>query len=488
MKIKFRYRFGAALLALLLLVALLASCNGGDNGGVLPSPVTSLPHPSEVTTPVTTTPVTTAPVTTAPVTTEALPPTAITPPEINPPSDDELYNMVTLVNLDKLSLIQEYYFYYYVGEFREVLECLPEIYDLLRTVDGVGEITDPEVATKLFVNAYAITLGDYYGYYYSPEDMENREDELAGEYVGIGVSVTVNAMGYAEILTVFSSSPAEDAGLLPGDLIVAVEGDDFAGIGYQAAIDRIRGVEGTTVTLTVLRDGQTMDVTMPRRRVVEETVIYRMMEGGIGYIRITSFDDETYNQFVEAHCALETAGATSYVFDVRNNPGGTLTSVLAILEYILPDGVIVRLDYKIDAMDKSYSSIYEYYPEYMLTRPDPEGHEITAPMVVLANDMTASAGELFTSALQDYDAATVVGLTTYGKGIGQTQVKFRDGSGFIFTIFYYAPPISPNFHGVGVVPDLHCTLPEEAENKNIYKLTYEEDTQLQAAVGLLTPQ
>ena len=482
---KFRIRAGAALLALLALLSLLCSCGLFDRGeGEPPSAVTSLPHPSEVTSPPTTAPVTTqAPATTAPPSGGTLPPTPITPP-----TDDELYGMVARVDLDKLSLVQMYYFYYYVGEFREVNECLYEIYELLRTVEGVGEITDPEQATALFIDAYCRTLGDFYGYYYPAEDYDDYVDDMGGEYVGIGVSVTLTEAGYAEILTVFSGSPAEDAGLLPGDLLVEVDGEDFAAVGYQEAINRIRGVEGTLVSVAVLRDGERIAVTMPRRRVVEETVDYRMMNGGIGYIRITSFDAETYTQFVAAHRALDAAGATSYVFDVRNNPGGTLSSVLAILEYILPDGVIVKMNYKQDASDAEFSSIMDYDPGYMVGRDYYGGHEITEPMVVLANGRTASAGELFTSSLMDYGVAEIVGEQTYGKGIGQTAIAFDDGSGFVFTVFYYDPPTSQNYHGVGIAPDHPCTLPEEAEQKNIYKLTYEEDTQLQAAVALLIPQ
>lgn len=476
---KFRYRIGAALLALLLLFSLLVACAPEEDDA--PPPVTSLPHPSDVTAPPTTAPPVTAAPPTSPPATEALPPTLITPP-----TDDELYGMVARVDLEKLSLVQTYYFFHYVGEFREVTECLYEIYELLRTVEGVAEITDPEQATALFIDAYARTLGDYYGYYYPAEDYDDYIDDMGGEYTGIGVSVTLTESGYAEILTVFSSSPAEDAGLLPGDLLVEVEGEDFAAIGYQEAINRIRGIEGTTVCVTVLRDGQRISVTMPRRRVVEETVTYKMLAGGIGYIRITSFDAETYTQFVTAHRALDEAGASSFVFDVRNNPGGTLTSVLAILEYILPDGVIVKMNYKVDENDASFSSIYDYDPTYMSGRTYYENHRITEPMVVLANGRTASAGELFTSSLQDYGVAEVIGERTYGKGIGQTAIGFGDGSGFVFTVFYYDPPTSPNYHGVGIAPDSAVALPEAAEQKNIYKLTYEEDTQLQAAVGALT--
>ena len=243
------------------------------------------------------------------------------------------------------------------------------------------------------------------------------------------------------------------------------------------------------MTVTLERDGARFDATMPRRRVTEETVNYKMLDGGVGYIRITSFDDSTYTQFVEAHRALDAAGADSYVFDVRNNPGGTLTAVVSVLEYILPDGHIVKLNYKNDAYDTLISSIYDFDPAFMADRTYYEGHEITEPMVVLANGNTASAGELFTSSLQDYNVAEVIGEQTFGKGIGQSSFGIgSDGSALVLTIFSYDPPVQPNYQDVGIVPDVAVSLSEEAANKNLYKLTLDEDTQLCAALATLGVQ
>lgn len=407
-----------------------------------------------------------------------------------PLSDDELAAFLSLVDRQKVSRAQLCYFNYYVGEYRSVEECEDEILESIRTMQGIRTVTDVDGATGVYINLYARLQGDNYGYYYPPQDYSDYTEDISGEYVGIGVSVTLDDGGYAEILTVFSSSPAEEAGLLPGDRIVAVEGEDFALIGYQNAIDRIRGEAGTTVSLTVEREGVRSTLSVVRRRVTEETVTYRLMDGDIGYIRITSFDDRTYEQFVAAHRALDGQGAASYVFDVRGNPGGTLTSVVAILEYILPDGDIVHLNYKNDGDDQTIDSIRDLdpYGRYMdgQTRVYYEGHSITAPMVVLANGRTASAGELFTSSLDDYGVATVVGEETFGKGVGQTSLTLgQDGSALVFTVFYYDPPTSPNYDGVGITPDVPSSLSEAAAGKNLYKLTYEEDTQLQAAVGIL---
>ncbi len=300
--------------------------------------------------------------------------------------------------------------------------------------------------------------------------------------------MSVNAAGYAEILNVFPGSPAEEVGILPGDVIVAVEGEDFALIGYQNAVDRIRGAAGTSVGLTLERDGVRLGFSVVRRAVTEVTVDSRMLDGNIGYIRIVSFNERTYEQFVSAHRALDAEGAVAYVFDVRYNPGGTLNSVVAMLEYILPDGPIVHLNYKNDIDDTTIDSIYDINRLYMdgVERVYYRDHAITEPMVVLANGSTASAGELFTSSLDDYGVATVIGEQTYGKGVGQTSLPLAtDGSALVMTVFSYDPPTSGNYDGEGIEPDIKVSLSEEAAGKNLYKLTYAEDAQLQAAVAAL---
>ena len=409
--------------------------------------------------------------------------------DLSPLRDNEYAAFLSLVDRDKVDIAEIYYKNWYIGDFRTVKACESEIREMIVNMAGVRGVGDVDTATAVYISAYARAIGDNYGYYYPPEDYGDYTEDISGEYTGIGIMVTLLDSGYAEILSVFSGSPAEDAGLLPGDILVAVGGEDFAVIGYQNAIDLIRGLEGTTVTVTLERDGARFDATMPRRKVTEQTVDYKMLDGGVGFIRIASFDDTTYTQFVEAHRALDAEGAESFVFDLRNNPGGTLTSVVAVLEYILPDGHIVKLNYKNDSDDMLISSIYDYYPAFMNERTYYGGHAITEPMVVLANGNTASAGELFTSSLMDYGVATVIGEQTFGKGVGQTSAMMgRDGSALILTVFSYDPPVQPNYDGVGIVPDIAVSLPEAAAKKNLYKLTLEEDTQLGAALLSLGAQ
>ena len=467
------------LTALLCIVLALAAC---DLGVIFGGDVTAAPDTT--TTADTTTVMTT---TVPPVTTSIGDPT-----DTSPLTDAEYEAFLSLVDADIVWTAEYAYNVYYIGEFRTVDECAEEIYDIIVNLPAVRAIADVDTATALFVSAYARALGDNYGYYYPPSDYEDYTEDMDGEYTGIGVSVTLLESGYAEILSVFAGSPAEDAGLWPGDILVAVEGEDFAVIGYSDAIDKIRGLVGTDVTITIERDGDRFDVTMTRRRVTEETVSYKMLSGNVGYIRISSFDGTTYTQFVAAHRALDAQGAVSFVFDLRNNPGGTLTSVVSVLEYILPDGDIVTMNYKIDGWDKVIDSIYdindpdENNVRYMDTRTYCANHAITKPMVVLANGNTASAGELFTSSLRDYEVATVIGEQTFGKGVGQVSFDIGvDGAGLTLTIFSYDPPVQPNYHGIGITPDVSVSLSEEAAKKNLYKLPLEEDAQLLAALEVL---
>lgn len=476
-------RLFVLLLLLLATVLTVSACGGDDEGDDLWDSISSALSSYLYTG-------TTAPATTAaPPSATAAPDVTAAPPNSDAPlSSAELEDFLELVDYEKVSTAQFYYAMYYIGEFRTVESCSTEIFDTLSALPGIRTVDDREDATALFIDVYARMLGDYYGYYYAPTDYSDYTDDLEGEYVGIGVSVSVGAEGYAEILNVFPGSPAEEVGILPGDVIVAVEGEDFALIGYQNAIDRIRGKEGTAVGLTIERDGVRIGFSVTRRPVTEVTVDSRMLDGNIGYIRIVSFNERTYEQFVAAHRTLEASGAVAYVFDVRYNPGGTLNSVVAMLEYILPDGPIVHLNYKNDVDDATIDSIYDINRFYMdgVDRVYYEDHAIEKPMVVLANGNTASAGELFTSSLGDYGVATVIGEKTYGKGVGQSSLRLdSDGSALVLTVFSYDPPTSPNYDGVGILPDIEVSLSEEAAGKNLYKLTYEEDAQLQAAVAAL---
>lgn len=355
----------------------------------------------------------------------------------------------------KISELMAYYNNYYVGDL-----------DVDALVQGVAE----------GLVAYS---GDKYGSYYSAEEFEAVMSDYGGEVAGIGVTVVYNAEYLAiEILSVMDNTPALNAGLLPNDLIVAVDGVDVAYLGYNKAVDAIRGEIGTTVTLTIARgEGykDRFDVTVTRDKFDEQSVIYDEIispdvKQPIGYIRITTFNNKTYQQFKTAVGQGLTNDVHGLIIDLRNNGGGTLNSVVSMLDLLLPEGPIVRIQYK-NGEETVYKS---------------DSYSVTSrlPIIILVNGNTASAAELFTSALRDYGRAVVIGETTYGKGTVQTLVKLSDGAGLRISTSMYAPPYSDNFEGVGITPDIKVSLADEYKNVNIFKLEYENDAQLKAAVEL----
>ena len=404
---------------------------------------------------------------------------------------EALLNFISLVDFHKLNQVEDVFAEYYVGEYKPYSEVDDEVLALIIDHVRYEEITDVDDATTVFIGAYLDVLGDKYAYYYDEEAYKDYTADSDGEYVGIGISVIITEDNYIETITVFKDSPADKVGIIPGDIITKVDGADVAETGYYESIDRVKGEINTDVNITLLRDGEEMTFVVTRDKVTEITVDYELRDENIGYIHISSFDDKTYDQFIAAYNDLVSQGAEAILFDVRNNPGGRLDSVVAILEYILPDGPIVHLEYKNESHNFSITGILDYNPFYIFLHKYVRNHAIELPMAVLTNGNTASAGELFTSSLKDYGVATIVGNTTYGKGVGQTSFGLtdingeEDGSAVTVTYFYYAPPFSENYDGVGIEPDIAIDLSEEASKKNLYKLTREEDVQYHAALAEL---
>lgn len=404
-------------------------------------------------------------------------------------SAEQLLDFLSLVDREKAEIVEAYYYFNYVIETPKTIdECCPELFYYLIDTYYIERVNDEELATTIFINSYIDVLGDKYGDYYGPSDAEEYTADQQGKYAGIGVQVSPNESNYIDIINVFPGSPAERAGVLPGDVLIAIEGEDVASIGYSATVIRMRGEIGTSVELTFSRAGTPYTVSVVREEVTEVTAFGKMLEGNIGYIKITSFDDTTYSQFVSAHRALCEAGAEAFVFDVRNNPGGTIASVVSILEYILPDGDICHMRYKNAAANRTIRGFADADPTYMERdgRVYYENHQIDAPMTVLVNENTVSSGELFTSSLSDRLGTEIIGTVTYGKGVGQSGGNVTsDGSFVRLTCFYYDPPTSGNYNGVGITPDQVVELSPEAAKKNLNLLAPEEDAQLQAALSYL---
>lgn len=336
---------------------------------------------------------------------------------------------------------------------------------------------DSEEVENYLISALIAGAGDTFGNYVSAEGLEEYISNISGSYKGIGVSVIYNSEhGVIEVVSVFPDSPAEKAGVLPGDLVTYVgigEGrQSVFEIGYYKAIELIRGEQGTMAEFVVMRDGEEKEFSVERDDVTNQTVQFHMYskDSRVAVIRITQFEKVTVEQFKAAMQSAEDAGAEAYVFDVRSNPGGELNTITEILDMLLPEGPIIRIHYKDESNNVQINSDAEC---------------IDAPMAVLCNGSTASAGELFCSALKDYKKATLVGTQTYGKGTMQSLQKLSDGAGLSLTVAYYLPPFSENYHGVGVEPNIVCDISQELKNVNLHKYTDENDNQLAEAVAAL---
>lgn len=325
---------------------------------------------------------------------------------------------------------------------------------------------------------YVMGSGDRFGAYYPAEEFQSYMDSLNGDMQGIGVNVIWNAeYGAIEIINVMPDSPALEAGVEPGDLIIYVgdEMESVADLGYYGALTKLQGKAGTTAVFTVARGKhyeKTVSFSILRGYVTEQTVMYHVyaLDSTVGVVKITGFDRATPNQLFAAVQDLLDGGCTRLVVDVRNNPGGELQGICSVLDYLLPYGPVIR------TIDRDGN-------EEVIYRSDAKALDV--PMAVLVNENTASAAELFCSALQDYEKAVIVGTQTYGKGSMQTIRQLSDGSGLSVTYRYYCPPFSDNYDGVGVTPDVVVEPAGAMLEKNIYKITDEEDNQLQAAVAEL---
>ena len=290
-------------------------------------------------------------------------------------------------------------------------------------------------------------LGDPYSEYYTGEEYDQILESTSGSYCGIGATLTQNREdGSCTVVNTFEGSPAAEGGLLEGDIIYKVEDMEVTGMDLSRIVSYVKGEEGTTVKLTILRDGREKEVTLVRRPIEVSTVTYEMMENQIGYIALSEFDEVSTKQFRAALQDLESQGMKGLVVDLRNTPGGMLTVVVEILDMFLPEGTVVYTEDK-------YGNRQDYTASAKV--------ETEAPLAVLVNGYSASASEIFAGAIKDYGRGTLVGTTTYGKGIVQRIMNLQDGSAIKLTVAAYYTPNGNNIHGKGVEPDVEVELTEE---------------------------
>ena len=319
-----------------------------------------------------------------------------------------------------------------------------------KTVDEnfyFDKVSEEEMETGIY-RGMLTALDDKYAVYYTAEELNSQRQSNEGVYYGIGAYVMMNAETETPYISgVIAGTPAEEAGLQINDIIYAVDGTSTFQLTLEETTALIKGEEGTHVTLTLIRNGVAFDQDVVRRKVNNPTVSSEMLDEEIGYLAISEFKDMTVDQFTEAYAVLKGSGARALILDLRGNPGGLLDAAVSICRQILPEGLVVYTE------DKNGERV-EYTCDG--TR------KIEMPMVVLVNSGSASASEVVTGAIKDYGVGTVMGTTTYGKGIVQKIIQLSDGSGIKLTTSAYFTPKGNNIHGTGIEPDVEVEFDAEA--------------------------
>lgn len=334
----------------------------------------------------------------------------------------------------------------------------------------IGE-AEAEKLEDAAASAMVSATGDRWSYYISASDYEAYAEQMANAYVGVGITIQQQegSVGFL-ILHVTAGGPAEEAGLMANDLLIRVENTDVRELETSAVRDLVKGKEGTNVSMTVMRQGQAMTFSVERRKVQTPVAAYEMLDSGIGLVTIENFDSRCADETIAAIEALLDAGAEKLIFDVRNNPGGYAHELVKVLDYLLPEGELFRSVTYDGKENVDYS----------------DADCLELPMVVLVNGSSYSAAEFFAAAMQEYDAAVVVGQQTCGKGYFQTTIHLSDGSAVALSVGKYYTPSGVSLAGVGVTPDQWVEADEETESAIYYgTLSPSEDPYIQAAVKLL---
>lgn len=316
-------------------------------------------------------------------------------------------------------------------------------------------------------------VGDPYTAYMSKEELDSFMEETEGTFHGIGVEVTMDPKDNSiVVISPIPDSPAEKAGILAGDKIIKVDGEDISGLNLNAAISKVKGEDGTTVKITIYREGtnEILDFTVERKNIEVSSVSYHMMKDQIGYIKLSGFRANSYEQFKKAYDELTNQKMKGLVLDLRNNPGGLLDTAVEIADELVPKGTIV---YTVDKAGNRKDSLSD------------ESH-IKVPLILLVNGYSASASEVLSGAVQDMGAGKLVGTQTFGKGLVQGLFPLTDGSALKITIQKYYTPKGVCIQGTGITPDYVVELPEEYQYTMM--VPEEKDTQLQKAVDVILEQ
>ena len=337
-----------------------------------------------------------------------------------------------------------------------------EVEGKLNAIDSVLESfyfgdVDDETAKDNIYKAYLSSYGDKYTMYYTADEYKALKESTNGKFYGIGAVCQLSGEGGVLLVDVYDNGAGYQAGLRSGDRVVNVDGRDITDMELSSAVALIKGDKGTSVTLEVIRGTERLTFSAVRDAVEAKTVSYTLLDNNIGYLSISQFEEVTTKQFKAAVEDLQSQGMKGLVIDIRNNPGGLLDTVVGMLKYMLPDGLIVYTEDK-QGNRKEYKG--------------QDNDEFNLQLAVIVNGNSASASEIFAGAIQDYGKGTIIGTQTYGKGIVQTVKPLTDGSAIKFTIAKYFTPKGQDIHGKGVTPDMVVEYDTDAD----------VDTQLDAAI------
>ncbi len=351
-----------------------------------------------------------------------------------------------------------------------------EVEDKVEEINGYIDAyfyfeTDENLQEEAIYDGILAGLDDPYSVYYTEEEFADLMEENSGEYVGVGAVVTQGADKSVTIVRPIPGSPAEEAGLMAEDIVVQVGDVEIVDQDLSTVVDMIRGEEGTTIYIKVYRpsinDYIEFDVT---RRVVENVTVYaEILEDNIGYIQVQQFYENTDEEFIEAIKDMQSKDVKGIIVDVRDNPGGLLTSVVNMCDFIMDEGPILTTKDKTGRVVKQYDSTAD--------------ESLDIPMVVLVNGNSASASEIFAGALKDTGKAELVGTTTFGKGIVQSVLPLSDGTAIKLTVAKYFTPAGHDIHEAGIEPDYVVELPDGMESA--VNVKREEDVQLDKAIDII---
>lgn len=331
----------------------------------------------------------------------------------------------------------------------------------------IGELDDEQML-ETAIKGYVAGVGDEYTVYYTKDEMDDQYDAAMGNYVGIGIYMIVDySEGTIEVVSVMENSPALEVGMQAGDMITKVNGKELTPDTVGELSNEIKGEEGTTVNLEIKRGEETLELEVERRRIEVSHIESEMLDNNIGYIQVLDFDGGTAEEFKENYESLKEQGATSLIIDIRGNGGGVVDEAIDMLEMICDKDSTLLIE-----TDKNGNE------EIIKAEENPI---IDVPIVVLVNETSASASEIFAGALKDHNKATIIGTKTYGKGVIQTLIRLADGSGIKITTEEYCTPNRNKINKVGIEPDITEELPED-----IKEITKENDTQLQRAIEELS--